>query len=934
MLTRLSQQSSDSLLLELGDQTAGIIGGYCEDGFPIYYANTKMAQILGYGGVDELIEGIDGLVANTIHPDDMERVVRELNNGEFYEGMTYKVTYRMPRKDGSWIWTVDRGKVITAEDGRLAILSVCNDMTEFIDEHTELEHEYQLSRMTLENMPGGYHRCACDDDFTFLYISEKFLEIFGWTREEIATEFDNKFMNMLHPEDRATTVEYTERLKRYTGTSHIADTIYRMRGKNGYIWVSDATSLVQTSDSTFYQGTLTNISDFVVGQQLQYQIINALGSEYNTLYLVDSATKKWSIIKINEEASIQKQFQESFQFENYEEALQSYIAGHVTEPYQQDMREYIKLENILANTPDDGINSFNYDRDMNGVIEHWQLNTARFIAADGNAYIVIGFRDVNDIIEKQLREEEALREALAVARHATRAKSVFLSNMSHDIRTPMNAIIGYTALAQTHLDNHEQVKDYLSKIHTSGTHLLSLINEILDMSRIESGTVKLEENVVHLPDVLHDLRSMIQGQVAAKQQHLYIDALDVVNEDVITDKLRLNQVLLNIVSNAIKYTDVGGNIIIRVTEKPCSIKDYTAFEFSVKDTGKGMSPEFVEHVFDSFSRERTSTVSGIQGTGLGMSITKSIVDLMNGDITVHSELGVGSEFIVNVNFKLAASVVTYMPIEELQGARALVVDDDIDTCQSVGKMLREIGMRPDWSTSGREAIVRAREATKFCEEYKAYIIDYLMPDMNGIETVRQIRRVISEEVPIIVLTAYDWSDFEAEARDAGVTAFVAKPIFMSELRKVLTRGSEQPLAAEEEAVKYDYSGKRVLLVEDNELNAEIATALLEETGIIVDTVTDGSEAVDVIYKSDENTYDLIFMDIQMPRMDGYTATREIRTFKNNRKANIPIVAMTANAFEEDKKKAIEAGMNDHISKPIDMAEIARVLDIIYMRKNV
>ena len=549
-------------------------------------------------------------------------------------------------------------------------------------------------------------------------------------------------------------------------------------------------------------------------------------------------------------------------------------------------------------------------------------------------YVLRGYHyNANEVVRTQKKQEAALRDALVLAKHATRAKSTFLSNMSHDIRTPMNAIIGYTALAQTHIDEKESVKDYLAKIHTSSTHLLSLINEILDMSRIESGTVKLEENIVHIPDVLHDLRTMIHGQINAKQQHLYIDALDVINENVVTDKLRLNQVLLNIVSNAIKYTGSGGNIIIRVTEEPCSMKGYTTYKFSVRDNGKGMSPEFVEHVFDSFSRERSSTVSGVQGTGLGMSITKNIVDMMNGTITVESELGKGTEFVVTIDFKLADQSVDHTPIPELVGARALVVDDDVNTCQSVSKMLREIKMRPEWSTSGREAVIRAKEAADFKEEYKAYIIDYLIPDMNGIETVRQIRKVISEEVPIIVLTAYDWADFEEEARAAGVTAFVAKPIFMSELKSVLTKRSVEPeKVVPKEETKYDFSGKRVLLVEDNELNSEIAVAIFQELGMAVDAVADGTEAVDVMYKADEDRYDLIFMDIQMPRMDGYTATREIRTLKNNKKANIPIIAMTANAFDEDKKKAIEAGMNGHIAKPISIDEIGETMDKILKKK--
>ncbi len=532
-------------------------------------------------------------------------------------------------------------------------------------------------------------------------------------------------------------------------------------------------------------------------------------------------------------------------------------------------------------------------------------------------------RASKDIEEKQI----LLQNALAQAENANRAKTTFLNSMSHDIRTPMNAIVGFTALAQTHIGNKEQVQEYLTKISTSGTHLLSLINDILDMSRIESGSVKLEENPVHIPDVLHDLRTMIQGLINSKNQNLYIDTQDIQHEDVIADKLRLNQILINIAGNAIKYTPPGGDIIVRLAEKPCRIKNYTTYEFSVKDNGIGMSKDFISHIFDTFSREYSSTANGIQGTGLGMAITKNIVDMMGGKIDVESEEGKGSKFTVTLQVRLADEAIKWEPIPELKGVRALVIDDDIDTCRSVCKMLRSIEMRPDWTISAKEAILRAQDAVELEDEYRVYIVDYLMPDMNGIETVRRIRRVVGDDIPIIVLTAYNWTDFEKEAREAGVTAFVEKPLFMSELRTVLTKPAGETKCETEtlNMGRYDYSGKRILLVEDNELNREIAMALLEETGMEIDCAADGIEAVNIMSEAPEDRYDLILMDIQMPKMDGYTATREIRTLPNNRKANIPIVAMTANAFDEDRRKAFETGMNGYISKPISVEGLMEVM---------
>ena len=467
--------------------------------------------------------------------------------------------------------------------------------------------------------------------------------------------------------------------------------------------------------------------------------------------------------------------------------------------------------------------------------------------------------DVTDQRERELQQEDALRIALASAEHANKAKTAFLNNMSHDIRTPMNAIIGFTALAAAHMDQPDLVKDYLTKIGTSSQHLLSLINDVLDMSRIESGVVKIEEKEVCIPDILHDLKTIIQGNIQAKQQDLYIDTQDVVHENVIIDRLRLNQILLNIVSNAIKFTPTGGMINICVSEKPCNRRDFTTFEFRIKDNGIGMSEEFQAHVFDSFSREHTSTKSGIKGTGLGMAITRNIVDMMGGTISLTSKEGKGTEFVVTLNFRTLEKAAVYGAIPELVGARVLVVDDDVHTCTSVNKMLREMEIRADWSTSGKEAVIRAKEAFEQNDAFKAYIIDWLMPDMNGIETVRRIRAVIGDETPIIILTAYDWADIEQEAKEAGVTAFVEKPIFMSELRKVLTK----PVGIREESLQQTerenrYSGKKVLLVEDNELNREIATALLEEIGISVDSVEDGTDAVERMNEVDDERYDLIF----------------------------------------------------------------------------
>lgn len=535
-------------------------------------------------------------------------------------------------------------------------------------------------------------------------------------------------------------------------------------------------------------------------------------------------------------------------------------------------------------------------------------------------------KKIEEVSRKYEIKEQELSEALVMADQANRAKTTFLNNMSHDIRTPMNAIIGFTALASAHLDNTERAKDYLSKIAQSSDHLLSLINDVLDMSRIESGNVHIEEKPENLAEILHGLRNIIQADIHAKHLELFIDTVDVSNENICCDKLRLNQILLNLLSNAIKFTEPGGTITLRVTQKPSKKEHCGVYEFLVKDTGIGMSPKFAKTIFEPFTRERTSTVSGIQGTGLGMSITKNIVDMMKGTISVNSQPGKGTEFVVELEFSLHGETLELSELTELRGKRSLVVDDDVISCQSVSKMLREMGLRSEWTMYGKEAVVRTEEALDMGDPYEVYIIDWSMPDMNGIETVRRIRRVIGNEAPIILLSAYDWSDVEDEAYKAGVTDFISKPLFASDLHYVLERTVNNTDKEEVNEIKEtDFKGKRILLAEDNELNREIAVEILGNMGFSVDSAENGKEAYEAVRDSQPGYYDLVLMDIQMPVMDGYEATEKIRGLDNDELSNIPIIAMTANAFEEDRLKAIESGMNDHLAKPIDMAKLTELL---------
>ena len=523
---------------------------------------------------------------------------------------------------------------------------------------------------------------------------------------------------------------------------------------------------------------------------------------------------------------------------------------------------------------------------------------------------------------------QALSDAVAAAETANRAKSTFLSNMSHDIRTPMNAIIGFTTLAISNINDTERVKDYLGKTLASSNHLLSLINDVLDMSRIESGKIHLEEVEVNLSDVLHDLKTIVSGQIYAKQLELYMDVMDVTDEDVYCDKTRLNQILLNLLSNAIKFTPAGGTVSVRVRQLAGKVRGCGQYEFRIKDNGIGMSQEFAKKIFEPFERERTSTISRIQGTGLGMAITKNIVDMMGGTIEVQTAQGKGTEFTVCVPMRAQTEQHPVEKITELEGLKALVVDDDFNTCDSVTKMLVKVGMRAEWTLSGKEAVLRARQSIEMSDAYHAYIIDWRLPDMNGIEVTRRIRS-LNDDTPIIILTAYDWSDIEVEAKAAGVTAFCAKPMFMSDLRETLMSalGQKQTDAAQGllPDKNADFKGKHILLVEDNELNREIAQEILREYGFLVDSAENGAVAVEKVSAAAPGSYDLVLMDVQMPIMDGYTATRQIRALDDPARAKLPILAMTANAFDEDRRNALESGMNGFLSKPIVIGDLVQEL---------
>lgn len=535
--------------------------------------------------------------------------------------------------------------------------------------------------------------------------------------------------------------------------------------------------------------------------------------------------------------------------------------------------------------------------------------------------------DVSPEKKAEIESRKALKEAYRAAENASRAKTEFLSNMSHDIRTPMNAIVGLTAIAGANIENQEKVVECLGKITKSSRHLLGLINEVLDMARIESGKMSLTEEDFNLPELVDNLITMTKTSIDEHHHSFEVHIDHIEHEAVCGDSLRIQQVFVNLMSNAIKYTPDGGHIIFSIREKPNGFSELGCYEFTIEDDGIGMTPEFQKIMFDPFSRADDHRTTKVQGTGLGMAITRNIVHLMNGDIQVDSASNKGTKITVTVYLKLQESKKEQE--KELVDLPVLVVDDDRTCCESTVATLEDIGIDGEWVLTGTEAVERCRARHKNNSDYFAVILDWKMPGMDGIETARNIRACVGEDVTIIILTAFEFSEIEEAARSAGVNAFIAKPLFRSRLTATLRQfvfGKKEKNARDclEDFANADYSGKRILLVEDNELNREIAIEIIGMTGVEIDVAENGKIAVDKIADAPENWYDLVFMDIQMPIMNGYEATAAIRSLSGAR-GHVPIIAMTANAFAEDVQLAKNTGMNEHMAKPLDMHKLNEIL---------
>lgn len=832
--------------------------------------------------------------------------------------------------DGGHITLKIETKLLSYADGHRYILSTVNDIT---------EQEHMEKRLEEERLQ--YRNALTFGSDTFFYIDLTDGKIF----ENGIVSSEGNFISNLGLTFPTTYDTLAERwLSPNRITSDSADVeLVRSREK---LMEScrKGTSLISFEycipDTTKYFRVLTIVykfsghiyANFIIyditssrhEEKQRHSLIESLGMVYSGLYLFSFRHKSYTSFK--QRADIAPRLEKTGRLSDF---VKVYTEEFVLPEYREKVAGFLATENIKSLLADSDYTSIEFRRINLGWCRITLVASGRNESGEVESVVFAG--NVIDSVKKaELMQQEALKAAFDSANIANSAKTNFLANMSHDIRTPMNAIIGLTAIAGTHMDDSARVADCLSKISVSSRHLLGIINEILDMSKIESGKMELHDEAFSLSELIDNLLAMSKPEVSAKKHTLSVSVVKIEHENVIGDSQRIQQVFMNLMGNAIKYTPDGGKINLYISEKSTNKPNIGCYEFVFEDNGIGMSEDFLSQIFEPFSRARNDTrVGKIQGTGLGMPITRNIVQMMNGDITVQSKLNEGTKVTVTIFLKLKTKE-DEEKTHKLADLPILVADDDETSCIYTCELLAEIGMKGEWVLSGEEAVKKIIEHRHNADDFFAVILDWKMPGMNGIDTAKEIRRKVGSDVPIIIISAYDWTDIELEAKSAGVNAFISKPLFKSRIIHLFNEltSDNEALPAVPELNRYakkQFAGKRALLVEDNELNSEIATEILRMAGFEVESVMDGKEAVDNMSKVENGYYDIIFMDIQMPVMNGYEATRAIRALPGDYVKSVPILAMTANAFAEDVAAAKNAGMNEHISKPIDFDQLMKAL---------
>lgn len=1036
----------------------GMMGGYIEPDFPFYFINQWMIDYLGYDDEKDFVDDIKGLVINCMHPEDHDRVSKEVEE-QLAVRNEYVVEYQMRKKDGSYIWVHDTGRKVKAENGKDAIVSVCIDISEQKRAQNEILNLYN-------NIPGAVFRCRFDDDYSVIDANNGLFDFLGYTREEFK-QMGNKMVSVIHPDDYRSLRHVVNEELEPGNTLHLEN---RMICKGGIIkWISIKIQLSVENNERFFYCVFVDITDekkeqakvknlyeeelayftelSSVGGSLQGRmnvtknvienylgaaevIVGHVGDSYDQMIegLAASAVDMMTgdqIRKTLDRMKVISDYQSGkvnycfeylrrrndgstfwvntnlrtylnpetndlvlffYTFDTTKQKLQEQLLKRIADlDYDsivdidiiQGSYQLVsftqKPENMLKNEGDFQTSirelsmqsmdevareeylkklDFNYmkkqlekhdsysfviemnNKDNMPLIKRFQI----FYINKELGRVCMARTDVTDVVRKEQKQKEELAAALVAAEQANAAKTDFLSRMSHEIRTPMNAIIGMSTIAARSIGDDEQVQDCISKIGISSRFLLSLINDILDMSRIESGKMLLKNEKIPLEEFLNGINSICYAQAAAKGVEYECIIDPTLNDYYMGDAMKLQQVLINILSNAIKFTDEGGKVTFSAGQHR-KTKNDSILRFIVNDTGVGMDESFLPHIFEPFAQESTGTTALYGGTGLGLAISKNIVDMMDGKITARSIKGIGSEFTVDVKLGITEEEKLRHKQKKIQynfsHLKTLVVDDDVAVCESAVMTLAEIGIKAEWVDSGRKAIDRVKKLWGNGKYYEMILIDWKMPEMDGIETAKRIREIVGPDVTIIIMTAYDWIAIEHEAKLAGVNMLMSKPMFKSSLISAFSRvlGEKEERESSTITHDYDFAGKRVLLVEDNIINTEVAVMLLEDKGFEVDTAENGLRAMEKFSKSEAGYYDAILMDIRMPFMDGLSASMNIRHLSNQDAQTIPIIAMTANAFDDDIEKSKAAGMNAHLAKPIEPERLYQTLyDFIFSKE--
>ena len=873
--------------------------------------------------------------SDLLHPEDKDRVLQLLQKtiADKTNETKYNVEYRLRLPDGSYQWFRATAEVIRRMDGSAS--RIAGIITNIDAEKRSLMQAQRAAAFhrafTSANLCEYYVNLE-QNTFDTFKVEDSLMTAFesSETWDELVSFF---VKNYVIEQDRKAVRDFYDRSEiaaKLKGLETELSQECRIILDGEERWVRNVIMRGEIEDSEYAMIFLRDITESRADSERRQQLASDNASMELLIQSMVRLVDRFVVCDLEEDRYDFYSLQGEMIYEpsgSYHDFVAQVITKYKTLEPLDTLEILISPENVRKNLPDEkSIYKYEYCS-----LDENTYKIASFIPLEWEEEKLIKALlvsiDVSPEKKAEIESRKALKEAYRSAENASRAKTQFLSNMSHDIRTPMNAIVGLTAIAGANIENQEKVVECLGKITKSSRHLLGLINEVLDMARIESGKMSLTEEDFNLPELVDNLITMTKTSIDEHHHSFEVHIDHIEHEAVCGDSLRIQQVFVNLMSNAIKYTPDGGHIIFSIREKPNGFSELGCYEFTIEDDGIGMTPEFQKIMFDPFSRADDHRTTKVQGTGLGMAITRNIVHLMNGDIQVDSASNKGTKITVTVYLKLQESEKEQE--KELVDLPVLVVDDDRTCCESTVATLEDIGIDGEWVLTGTEAVERCRARHKNNSDYFAVILDWKMPGMDGIETARNIRACVGEDVTIIILTAFEFSEIEEAARSAGVNAFIAKPLFRSRLTATLRQfvfGKKEKNARNclEDFANADYSGKRILLVEDNELNREIAIEIIGMTGVEIDVAENGKIAVDKIADAPENWYDLVFMDIQMPIMNGYEATAAIRSLSGAR-GHVPIIAMTANAFAEDVQLAKNTGMNEHMAKPLDMHKLNEIL---------